>query len=147
MAKNSPANTLAILGQAYAKNDLNLALSVMTENVLWNISGPPEVPYLGVFYGHDGFSRFWWLLHQTVDFHDAGVHTTLFGENCAVALGGESGVTRLTGAPYHYDWAIEYIFNETSQIVRMRQYFDPSAISAALGAHYSGAAKAKPAMP
>ena len=123
MTKHTPQETLATLQKAFSTGDLNLALTTMTADVFWNITGPADVPYLGVFYGHDGFSRFWWLLNQTVQFHDASTHTTLFGDQTAVALGGESGTSKATGAPYHYDWAVEYRFNEAGLITRMRQYF------------------------
>src|SRR5262245_6495316 len=65
------ADTLATLQKAYSTGDLALALSVMADDVVWDISGPAEVPYAGVFYGKEGFGRFWWLLGQTVTIHQA----------------------------------------------------------------------------
>lgn len=124
--------TFERLQKAYATQDLPLALSTMSEGVVWDISGPPEVPYTGVFRGHDGFRKFWWLLQATLRFESAGVHTTLFGENLAIALGGECGSVIANGRPYHYDWAIEYRFGADARIVSMRQYFDPGRIREAL---------------
>uniref|UniRef100_UPI003F4992BB nuclear transport factor 2 family protein n=1 Tax=Cupriavidus yeoncheonensis TaxID=1462994 RepID=UPI003F4992BB len=126
-------DTLDKLGTAYRTQNLALALSTMDERVVWDISGPNDVPYCGVYYGHEGFSRFWWLLGTTVAFHEAGAHTTLYGDGVAVALGGECGSLRATNRTYHYDWAVEYRFGADARIVTMRQYWDPGRIHAALG--------------
>jgi ketosteroid isomerase-like protein len=124
--------TLDCLQKAYATGDLELALSTMAPDVVWDISGPTEVPYTGVFRGHDGFSRFWRLLGETVEIAQARVHDTLYGEDIAVALGGESGRVRANNRPYHYDWAVEYRFDADAKIASMRQYYDPSRILSAL---------------
>ena len=124
--------TLDRLGEAYATRNLDLALSTLEPTVMWDISGPADVPYTGVFYGHTGFARFWMLLNATVDIQQAGVQDTLFGDNVAVALGGEAGRTLADDRPYHYDWAIVYWFGSDGRIARMRQYYDPGRIAAAL---------------
>ncbi|WP_305857724.1 ferritin-like domain-containing protein [Balneatrix alpica] len=128
------ATTLARLQQAYSQGDLPLALSCLAESVIWDISGPVEVPYLGVFYGHQGFSRFWTLLGDTVNFGSAGIEAVFIDGLAAMAYGGEQGSTKATGAPYHYDWAIRYQFDANFKITLMRQYFDPDPIRAALRA-------------
>jgi ketosteroid isomerase-like protein len=136
MSTPSIKATLDRLSAAFASHDLDTALSTMSPSVVWDISGPPEIPYAGVFHGHDGYSKFWWLLSATVSFESAGVHTTLYGENKAIALGGEAGRVLANGRPYHYDWAVEYVFGPDAKIVSMRQYYDPSRIVVALsGAH------------
>lgn len=130
----SNQQTLERLQQAYSTGNLDLALSCMTEDIIWDISGPSECPYFGVFYGHVGFSRFWTLLGETVQFGSAGVERSLFNDNEAVSWGGEQGRAKSTGAPYHYDWAIRYVFNDQHQITQMRQYFNTLNILSALKA-------------
>ncbi|QSX36553.1 ferritin-like domain-containing protein [Shewanella sedimentimangrovi] len=134
----SNRDTLDLLQQAYSQGNLPLALSCMTEDVIWDISGPASVPYLGVFYGHQGFSRFWTLLGDTVAIDSAGIEQMFFNDNQAMAYGGEQGKALATGAPYHYDWALKYEFDNNHKISLMRQYFNPSAIVAALAAEPYG---------
>lgn len=126
--------TLDRLQQAYSSGNLELALSCMTAEVIWDISGPSECPYLGVFYGHEGFSRFWTLLGATVNFGSAGVEKSFFSGDQAMSYGGEQGTTKCGRVPYRYDWAIRYQFNEQHQITLMRQYFNPLNILSALKA-------------
>lgn len=126
--------TLDKLQQGYSTGNLDLALSCMTQDVVWDITGLNDVPYTGVFYGHTGFTRFWTLLNETVTFGSAGVDKTFIQGLQAIAYGGEQGTTKAGGVPYHYDWAIRYEFNENFQITYMRQYFDPNRIAAALEA-------------
>lgn len=130
----SNKETLDRLQQAYSSADLNLALTCMSPNIIWDISGPSDVPYLGVFYGHEGFKRFWTLLGETVQFGSAGVDRMFVDADQAMAYGGEQGTTKSTGAPYHYDWALRYEFDASHKITLMRQYFNPMAIQAALHA-------------
>jgi len=132
VASGSVQETLDRLQQAYATGNLNLALSCMTPDVIWDITGPSSVPYTGIFYGHTGFSRFWTLLNETVSFGSAGGDFTFIQDLQAMTYGGEQGTTKAGGVPYHYEWAIRYQFNENYQITLMRQYFDPSRIAAAL---------------
>jgi ketosteroid isomerase-like protein len=133
MSTQSIRATLKQLQAAYSSGNLELALSTMAPGVVWDISGPAEIPYTGVYRGHDGFSKFWWILGQTLEFEQSGVHVTLYGDDMAIALGGEAGRVRANNRPYHYDWAIEYRFDADAKIVSMRQYFDPSRILGALG--------------
>ncbi|HHQ6618152.1 TPA: ferritin-like domain-containing protein [Serratia fonticola] len=126
--------TLDQLQQAYSTGNLQLALSCMSDEVIWDISGPSECPYLGVFYGHEGFTRFWTLLGATVNFGSAGVEKSFFSGDQAMSYGGEQGTTKCGRVPYRYDWAIRYQFNEQHQITLMRQYFNPLNILSALKA-------------
>jgi ketosteroid isomerase-like protein len=122
---------LSQLQKAYTPGDLALALAQMSADVVWDISGPSDVPYTGMFYGRPGFTRFWWLLNETVSFHSAGLQTIVFGEDVAVGLGGKCGVVKATGQPYHYDWAVEYRFGPDGLISLMRQYFSADRLQAA----------------
>ncbi|MDK2124373.1 ferritin-like domain-containing protein [Parachitinimonas caeni] len=131
-AAGSNQQTIDTLNQAFATGDLQLALSCLSEDVVWDISGPPSVPYAGVFYGHDGYSRFWSLLNDTVRFVSAGSVKTFFSDNEAMAYGGEQGFVQSNNVPYHYDWAILYRFNSAHKITLIRQYFNPSRIDAAI---------------
>lgn len=129
---NSNQAAFYALQDAYAAGDLNAALSTMTPDVLWDISGPSNVPYTGTYYGHTGFTDFWTKLGQTVQIGRAGVNSVFFEGNQAVGLGGEEGRVLSNNAPYHYDWAVLYQFDEHHKIRRMRQYYDPSRIEAAI---------------
>ena len=131
-APDSNAATLQALNDAFATGDLDQALRCMTEDVIWDISGPAGVPYTGVFYGHTGYSRFWTLLNATVSFGSAGTEKTFFHGNEAMAYGGEQGYVKSNNRPYHYDWSVLYRFNDHHKITMMRQYYNPDRIQAAL---------------
>lgn len=124
--------TVDALQDAYSKGDLQAALATMTEDVIWDISGPSNVPYTGVYYGHDGFSNFWSKLGQTLKIEHAGFQHLLVEGDMAVGLGGEAGTVIANNAPYHYDWAVSYTFTKDHKIKRMRQYYDPDRIEAAI---------------
>lgn len=132
--QSSNEDTLNALQAAYSAGDLNAALACLAPEVIWDISGPAQVPYAGVFYGHEGFSEFWALLGQTVQIESAGFNSQLIQGDLAVGLGGEQGRVICNGAPYHYDWAVSYRFGDDHKIVAMRQYYDPTRICAALNA-------------
>lgn len=132
MSIKSEKEILDTLQKAYSSGDLNLALSTMDKDIIWDISGPPEVPYTGVFYGHDGFSKFWWLLGNTVEIHQAGFRFIVYGNQIAIGIGGECGQVKSTSKFYHYDWAVEYHFGDKKLISLMRQYYNPSQILAAV---------------
>lgn len=132
--QNSDSNqqTIDTLNQAFATGNIDLALTCMSDGVVWDISGPPSVPYAGVFYGKDGYSRFWGLLNDTVSFVSAGAVKTFFDGNEAISYGGEQGFVKSNNVPYHYDWSILYRFDERHKITLIRQFFDPSRIAAAI---------------
>ncbi|OSM99634.1 hypothetical protein AU490_01100 [Lonsdalea populi] len=137
---SSNQSTLSTLMLAYASGDVQKAVACMSEHIVWDISGPIDVPYAGVFYGHDGFNRYWSLMEQTVEFSSIGTENVFFNGNEAMAYGGEQGITKTTRMPYSYDWAIRYEFNEDHKVVLMRQYFNPMRIQAALAASPTGGA-------
>ncbi|WP_192456966.1 ferritin-like domain-containing protein [Musicola keenii] len=124
--------TLERLSQAYAAGDLPMALTCLSEQLVWDMTGPVDVPYTGVFYGHEGFSRFWSLMGQTVEFSSEVVEKIFFSENQAMSYGSQQGITRTTRLPYSYDWAIRYEFTDDHRIRLMRNYFNPMKIQAAL---------------
>jgi ketosteroid isomerase-like protein len=124
--------TVNRLQDAYSRGDLNAALACMSPDIVWDITGPPQVPYAGVFYGHAGFSDFWRLLGETLQIARAGFQHVLTDGERVVGLGGEQGVIKATGAPYHYDWAVSHEFDANHLITRMRQYYDPDRVRAAL---------------
>ncbi|WJV64584.1 ferritin-like domain-containing protein [Pectobacteriaceae bacterium C52] len=129
--------TLEKLQHAYSTGNLQMAMACMAENIIWDISGPLDVPYAGVFYGHEGFSRFWSLMEQTVEFSSVGIDKMFFSDNQAMTYGGEQGITKSTRVPYSYDWAIRYEFNDDHKVTLMRQYFNPMRIQAALAAPHA----------
>jgi ketosteroid isomerase-like protein len=136
----SNQQTIDTLNQAFATGNVQLALSCLSEDVVWDISGPPSVPYAGVFYGHAGYSRFWSLLNDTVRFVSAGTAKTFYDGDEAIAYGGEQGFVKSNNVPYHYDWAILYRFDSRHKITLIRQFFNPSRIDAAIHGQPYGAA-------
>ncbi|MBX9447325.1 ferritin-like domain-containing protein [Dickeya chrysanthemi] len=126
--------TLEKLAQAYEAGDLQMALACLSEQLVWDMTGPVDVPYTGVFYGHEGFSRFWSLMGQTVEFSSEVVEKVFFSDNQAMAYGSQQGITKSTRVPYSYDWAIRYEFTHDHRIRLMRNYFNPMKIQAALAA-------------
>lgn len=141
------AATLARLERAFATNDLPLALGCMSEDVVWDISGPSECPYFGVYYGHAGFARFWRVLADAVHLNSAGTRKFFVLGDEAMAYGGEEGSTRSGNVPYRYDWAHRYRFDAQHRITLIRQYFNPLNILSALKAAPYPAPPAAPAAP
>lgn len=133
MNENPNLAVVKALGDAYAKNDLEAALTLMTEDIIWEIPGPPGVPYAGIFHGKVGFRDFWALLGDSVDLERGGIDEMFAQSNTVVGLGSERGKTKETGRPYHYSWTQVYRFTDDHKIKSIRQYYSPLNIAAALG--------------
>ncbi|HEY0312907.1 MAG TPA: hypothetical protein VGC56_10485 [Allosphingosinicella sp.] len=56
MSVDTNEATVARLGKAFGSGDLETALACLSEDVVWELPAPSQLPYGGSYQGHAGYS-------------------------------------------------------------------------------------------
>jgi ketosteroid isomerase-like protein len=132
MSVESNEETVARFGKAFGSGDLDGALACLSEDVVWELPAPPQLPYGGRYVGHAGYTDWYHRVKDTLRFKKVDVQPPVGQDGTVVLLGHEFGTAKPTGRDYQYTWAQVYGFADDGRINRMLQYFDPADILRAL---------------
>jgi ketosteroid isomerase-like protein len=105
-------------------------LSHFDKEVVWERPGAPDIPFCGIFNGHDGMIKFLTLVSQNVKL-DSFIPKQFLSEGDTVVVIGEDSAKAIpTGKSYTTDW-IQVFFLKDKKIVRGRAYIDTLQIAKA----------------
>jgi ketosteroid isomerase-like protein len=132
MSVETNEDTVTRLGKAFGSGNLEEALACLTEDVVWELPAPPELPYGGRYEGHAGYTDWYHRVKDTLRFKKVDVQPPVGQGGTVVLLGHEFGTAKPTGQEYQYTWAQVYSFADDGRISAMLQYFNPADILRAL---------------
>lgn len=108
---------------AFARGDIDTVLDTLSEDVEWEVPGPPEIPYAGLFRGKNGVADFFRILADSDDVLFFEAETFLAQGDRVAVLGHYSARVKATGREAHADWVQSFVMRD-GKIAKYREYFD-----------------------
>jgi ketosteroid isomerase-like protein len=117
---------------AFGRGDIKTILDLLDAKVDWQgvVGVGPNVPTGGLRAGPAQVEQFFSQVNQNVDFKTFEPREFVAERDKVVALGYYEGLVKKTGRTFKSEWAMVFTFS-AGRIVRMREYADAHAITAA----------------
>jgi ketosteroid isomerase-like protein len=136
----STAESLQLVKDGYAafgRGDLPGLLSLLTDDVVWDIPGE-GLPMAGSYRGHDGAASFFEKLRQEADVLDFQPREFLADGDRVLVVGWERVKIKATGRGADVDWVMSFTIRD-GKIAAFRQYTDTKAFADAYKASTAAA--------
>lgn len=117
---------LQIIRDAYAafvRGDVAEVLACLTDDVVWDTLGPPQIPYGGVFHGKDGVAEFFSVLAESDEVQAFEPQRFFADGDMVVVLGHYEATVKATGNPAETDWVQTFKFRD-GKVAEYCEYFD-----------------------
>lgn len=124
---------LEIIRNAYAafgRNDIDAVLAQLTDDAVWEMPGPSQIPYAGIFHGKAGVSEFFRLLAQTDDIEAFEPQRFFAGGDMVVALGRYAARVKANGNHAEASWVHTFTL-KGGKVARFCEYLDTAKYSQA----------------
>ena len=116
---------------AFGQKDLPTMLTLMTQDVEWELLGPPELPFCGMRHGHDGVASFFHDHIGNLELTRFDIHDFLPSGDKVVVLGEEDGRALSTGKTFTNEWAMVFTLRD-GKIAKWRSYENTAVMVEAL---------------
>ena len=100
----SPEKIVRDFYARFGAGDIEGALALLAEDVIWSLHGPVEIPYFGVFEGRDGVRDFFARLAAAEDIRAFNPNLFHASANIVCVEGDEVGVAKETGRAFSARW-------------------------------------------
>ena len=131
MDKNS--KLIADLYAAFARGDIPFILERLSDDVRFDHSDLPEVPYGGSYSGKDAVLSFFGKVDGALEITSFEPRTYLASGDEVMTTGVESAVARATGKAFTNQWAMRFLVKD-GKVTYARIYDDSAVLAAALRA-------------
>jgi ketosteroid isomerase-like protein len=98
--------------RAIASNDLQAFAGSLSDEVLLEILGPPEVPFLGRWKGRDEVAAAVWRNFAQLEGQKPAIRSVVAQGDTVVVHGRESGRVREGGREYEFEWVQFYTYRD-----------------------------------
>lgn len=115
---------------AFGRGDLPAIMGRLGEEIVWDVTGPPEVSYAGARKGRQAVAEFFQVLAQTVEIQRFEPQEFFAQGDTVVVLGRETMKARATQAVAENAWVMVFTFRE-NRLIRFREFDDTAAVAAA----------------
>ena len=122
---------IADLYAAFARGDIPYILERITDDVQFEHSDSPEIPYGGAYRGKDEVQRFFERIDGAVEMKSFEPKSYLASGDEAMTTGVWSAVARNTGKPFTTQWAMR-LQVKAGKVSYCRVYEDSAVTAAAL---------------
>jgi hypothetical protein len=116
---------------AFGRGDMAGLLSLMAEDVEWDIPGA-GLPLAGNYRGRDGVASFFQKLAADVDILDFQPREFVADADRVLVVGWERAKVKATNRTVDLDWVMGFTVRG-GKIARYRQYYDTKALAEAYG--------------
>ncbi len=106
------------------------AMALLDEYIIWIEPGAPDVPFGGVYNGHDGIGKMLGSEAKTVQLKNFIPRNYFASQNLVVVLGSDSATVLTTGKTYSTDWTMFFTILD-GKISMVQTYMDTNAIAKA----------------
>jgi uncharacterized protein len=115
---------------AFARGDVDAVLDALAEDVEWEVPGPPEIPYAGLFRGKNGVADFFRILADADDVLFFEAETFLTNGDRIAVFGHYTARVKATGREGHAEWAHSFVMRN-GKVSKFREYFDTAKFAQA----------------
>ena len=118
-----------VVREAYetvGRGDIPALLDLLTDDVEWNLQGPPAIPFAGTRRGREGVAEFFSLLRETVEFQRFEPREFVAQGDTVVVLGFERNLIKPTGRTFEQEWAHVYTLRN-GKVAKHRALEDTAA--------------------
>ena len=128
----TPQEVTSEFYRAVASGDVEAALALLAEDIVWTVPGPSVVPYAGSFRGKDGVAEFFRLLVENEDLQSFTPHEFVYDTAGGVVcvIGSEKAVALPTGKSFEARWA-EIFWIRDGLITAFEEHIDTFALAQA----------------
>ncbi len=127
---NENAERVREMYAAFKRGDIDTLVENVTEDVTWDIAGPPHLPTAGRRRGRADVRKFFETVRDTIDFRTFEPRDFIAeGDRVAVA-GSYSGTAKATGREFTADWLMVFDLRG-GKVTRFREYTDTHALAQA----------------
>jgi len=105
-------------------------MALLDEYIVWIEPGAPEVPFGGVYNGHQGIVRMFQSESKGVQLKNFIPRNYFSAENLVVVLGSDTATVLTTGKTYSTDWTMFFTITD-GKISMVQTYMDTNAIARA----------------
>lgn len=118
--------------EAYQKGDIQVILSSLNKEVIWEVMGQPDVPFAGIYHGPKDVKEFFGKLNDLVEPKEFVIEHILENEHIVIATGHMMAKGRKSGKNFSSIWSMIWEFNDEGQVVHFRDCFDTLAFARGL---------------
>ncbi len=112
------------------EGNMESAMALLDEYIIWIEPGAPDVPFGGVYNGHNGVAKMFQSEYKTVQLKNFIPRNYFSSQNLVVVLGSDSATVLSTGKTYSTDWTMFFTFSD-GKISMIQTYMDTNAIAKA----------------
>ncbi len=132
-----PTANLTLVRRAWdliAARDFGALLEILADDVVWIIPEMPNVPFAGVWDGHQAVEQFFRIVAQTQEIIEFTPEDFIAQDDKVVVLGRFLNRVKTTGKLSRSEWAQVWTIRD-GKLVKMREYVDTYAVSTAFSLH------------
>jgi ketosteroid isomerase-like protein len=129
-SKRAEAQNIQLLQEQYraiARGDFGAALDLLAEDVEFEITGPPAVPFLGRWRGRAEVGEAIGRNFAMVEDQEPEVHAVVAQGDTVIVVARERGRVRASGRPYELHWVQLFTYRD-GKAVRIREIVDGYAM-------------------
>lgn len=115
---------------AYKRGDIDAILNGLTEDVTWEMPGPPHVPAAGRRFGPGQVEDFFGTLRTTIDRLVVEPREFIAQGDKVAVIGHSAGRAKSTGREYVTDFVMVFTMRG-GKVAEFREYLDTAALGAA----------------
>jgi uncharacterized protein len=116
--------------EAFLRGDVDTVLETLADDVEWEVAGPSEIPYAGVFRGKSGVADFFRILADSDDVLFFEAETFFTHDDRVAVFGHYNARVKATGNEAHADWVHSFVIRN-GKIAMFREYFDTAKFAQA----------------
>lgn len=114
----------------FARGNIAAVMSCFDPDIVWERPGDPDIPFAGVFRGHDGLSKMFSIIAQTLKIKEFVPEEFCSSENTVAVLGRDEVQVIPTGKTYVTKWVQAFTFRN-GKIIYVHAYLDSLTIAKA----------------
>ena len=129
----SEQQNLQVIRDAYAafsRGDIESVLNVLTDDVVWELPGPAQIPYAGVYNGKPEVAQFFSRLAGSEDVQTFEPQQFFANGDMVVVLGRYAARVKANGKTAEADWVHAFTVR-AGKIARWHEYLDTATYAKA----------------
>ena len=115
---------------AFGKREVQTLLTFLSDEIDWQLLGPPKIAHAGPHRGRDHVRRFFATVAETLEITQFEPREFIAQSDKVVALGYYAGRVKSTGRQYASEWAHVFTLRE-GKVIKFREYADTANLAAA----------------
>jgi hypothetical protein len=130
MSEQRNLETVRSAYAAFTRGDVQGVLDLLTDDVEWELPGPSQIPYAGIFHGKNDVAEFFRILAQTEDVEQFQPQRFFSDGDMVIVTGRYAARVKNTGKNATTDWVHAFTFRN-GKVARWREYFDTASFAKA----------------